>query len=72
MYGWFEYNKDSECHSQIRPAKKTENTPAVWKKQRPAKLPGRGLDQRHFERSLSNLLSCLKVFTVLQVPNHVK
>jgi hypothetical protein len=40
-------------------ARKTETKSAAWKKQKPAKLPGRDLDQlRHLERTLSNLMSC--------------
>lgn len=40
-------------------AAKTEMRHVAWKKLKPAKLPGRSLDQlKDLERMLSNLLSC--------------
>lgn len=37
-----------------------ETRPASWKKQKQAKLPGKGLDQNHMEQTFSRLLSYLQ------------
>ena len=38
---------------RAKAAKKTETRPAAWKKQKPAKPAGKGLDQSLLERKLS-------------------
>jgi hypothetical protein len=51
----------SLSEEQTQAAKKTlVNRSASWEKQKPAELPGRGLELSHLGRTLSDLLNCLK------------
>lgn len=50
-------NNSAERHSDKLSCKETlEITPTAWNKQKPARLPGRGLEQSHWERMLSRLV----------------